>query len=181
METWLRSNTRIMWLGTLPAAGGTLAGLLLVWNAGPSALGWLARIAGGLLLVISLGGLAWLVRQLLRPRLAYEAGHLLVYLRPQPLKVPIELVEGFLLGQGPSFLPGKRHRLTETSTLVIRLAERAGEWARIDVPPAMGSWCNHYVTIRGTWCEPLSVELAARLNARLAGVQQQLDRRAISA
>jgi hypothetical protein len=45
----------------------------------------------------------------------------------------------------------------------------------------MGSWCNHYVTIRGTWCEPLSVELAARLNARLASVQQQLDRRAISA
>jgi hypothetical protein len=32
----------------------------------------------------------------------------------------------------------------------------------------LGKWCGSYITIRGTWCERLSVELVQRLNVRLA-------------
>jgi hypothetical protein len=99
---------------------------------------------------------------------------LLVFLRSGgPIRVPLEIVEGFLLGQAPGLLPGKRHLDAPTSSVVIRLAERAEEWAMIEVKPALGSWCGHYVTLRGTWCEPLSVDLVNRLNARLDEVKRQ--------
>ncbi len=32
------------------------------------------------------------------------------------------------------------------------------------------AWCSGYITIRGTWCEPLNVPLVNRLNQRLADV-----------
>jgi hypothetical protein len=107
--------------------------------------------------------------------LAVERGELLVFLRSDgPIRVPLSIVEGFLIGQGPSFLPGKRLEQLEASTVVIRLAERATEWAKVDVEPRLGYWCGHYITIRGAWCEPLSVDLVNRLNARLAEVQAGL-------
>ncbi|HEX4131608.1 MAG TPA: hypothetical protein VHZ24_16335 [Pirellulales bacterium] len=89
--------------------------------------------------------------------------------------VPIEVVEGFLLGQGPSYLPGKEASRSETRTLVVRLAERATEWEHVAMPPRLGSWCGHYITIRGTWCEPLSVDLVNRLNMKLHEAKQQAD------
>jgi hypothetical protein len=88
--------------------------------------------------------------------------------------VPIELVEGFLLGQGPSFLPGKRHARTETTTFIVRLAESAEDWSQRDMPPALGKWCGSYITIRGTWCERLSVDLVQRLNVRLAEMHARI-------
>ncbi|HEY5311249.1 MAG TPA: hypothetical protein VIK18_01975 [Pirellulales bacterium] len=149
----------------LPSLAG-LVGLTLAGGAaGPSA-GW--RIVGGVvvgLAAICLLALAW---QLLRPRVARRDGHLLVYLRwSGPVRVPLELVEGFLLGQGPSRLAAKNRRELETTTVVIRLAERAPEWARVDVDPLLGNWCGHYITIRGTFCEPINLDLVNRLNARL--------------
>lgn len=173
-EVWLNANRRILVLGAvLPAALACLgialgAGWLGV--AGWAAAGWL----GWGLAAVSLLALASLARQTQRPRLAYRSGELLVYLRSgAPIRVPIEIVEGFLLGQGPSFLPGKRQTETEASTLVIRLAERAEEWAKVEVKPMLGYWCGHYVTIRGAWCEPLSVDLVNRLNARLDEVKRR--------
>ncbi len=134
------------------------------------------RYLGGVLAVVALFAVVQLVIQLRHPRLSYRDGSLLVNLRPGgPIRVPIEIVEGFLLGQGPSFLPGRRYRGTETTTLVIRLAEAATDWADVDgVKPALGKWCGGYITIRGTWCEPLSVSLINRLNQRLAAVQADL-------
>jgi hypothetical protein len=88
--------------------------------------------------------------------------------------VPIELVECFLLGQGPTWLPGKKYAKTETVTLVVRLAERAVEWSHRSTHPMLGTWCDGYITIRGTWCEPLSLDLVNRLNQRLAEVQQEI-------
>jgi hypothetical protein len=41
------------------------------------------------------------------------------------------------------------------------------------VKPALGAWCDSYVTIRGTWCEPLNGELIRRLNRRLREVTEQ--------
>jgi hypothetical protein len=174
-EVWLNANRRILALGAvLPAA---LACLGMAIGAG-----WLgfagltaARWLGWGLAAASLLALASLAWQAQRPRLAYQSGKLLVYLRSgAPIRVPLEIVEGFLLGQGPSFLPGKRQAETEASTLVIRLAERAEEWAQVEVKPMLGYWCGHYITIRGAWCEPLSVDLVNRLNARLDQVKRQL-------
>ena len=60
-------------------------------------------------------------------------------------------------------------------TVVIRLAELPQDWA--DVPgikPALGKWCGGYITIRGTWPEPLKCfHLVNGLNRRLAEVQSQ--------
>jgi hypothetical protein len=81
------------------------------------------------------------------------------------------LVEAFFVGQGPAELPGGMARSQETANLVARLAQRATEWAQRDVKPALGRWCEGYVTIRGTWCEPLNTELVRRLNRRLAEVK----------
>lgn len=181
-EIWLRNNTRVLWLAGIVPAVVAMAGFLiaagcfgLVSSAAVRCLAAMVAALGGLLLV----NLVWQAR---RPRLAYDEGCLLVYLRGSgPLRVPIDVVEGFLLGRAPSHLPGKKYERTETAAVVIRLAERAEEWAMVEVRPSLGSWCGHYVTIRGTWCEPLSVDLVNKLNARLAAVKQQgRQRQAVS-
>jgi hypothetical protein len=41
------------------------------------------------------------------------------------------------------------------------------------VKPSLGTWCGGYVTIRGTWCEPLQPDLIRRLNRRLKEVKTQ--------
>ncbi len=108
------------------------------------------------------------------PRLAYDGRHLLAYLPGMtPIRVPIEIVECFLLGQGPAFLPGEKHAHTETTTVVVKLSDRAEEWSHRTVDPRVASWCDGYITIRGTWTEPLSVALIQRLNQRLAAVAKQ--------
>ena len=122
-------------------------------------------IAGGALL-------GMLIRQLRRPRIAYQGGHVLFYLRSrEPIAVPAPIVEAFFLGQGPATLPAGIRPQDETVNLVARLSQRETEWARQEVKPALGQWCEGYVTIRGTWCEPLGTELIRRLNRRLKEVQ----------
>lgn len=116
--------------------------------------------------------LAWQVRQ---PRLAYDQGYLLVYLSgSRPIRVPLEIVECFLLGQAPTMLPGKKQEHVETSCVIVRLSETAEEWSHRDVKPALGKWCDGYIMLRGTWCEPLNVQLVNRLNAQLAEAHQSL-------
>jgi hypothetical protein len=123
-----------------------------------------------------------LVWQLRLPRLAYDAGDLLVYLRgSRPIRVPLEVVECFLLGQAPTMLPGKQHEHAETSSIMIRLSERAEEWSHRDVKPALGKWCSGYITLRGTWCEPLSVAVVNRLNVQLAEAHQSLKQTQVGA
>jgi hypothetical protein len=132
-----------------------------------------------LLLLVSL---LWLVRQLrqgLRPRLAYSSGKLLVFLQDgEPIAVPIDIVECFFLGQGASLLPraleGPRGEAGEAATIVVRLAEAAVEWSHRDVLPALGHWCEGYITIRGTWCEPINQELVAGLNQKLIAAHRSV-------
>ncbi len=173
-EVWLRQNTRAILLGMAVPGLFTLA--MVVWLSGllaPAPTGWMLAVgwslagAGCFVLLV-------LASQLRQPRLAYHDGALLVHLRSgQPLAVPIDLVEAFLIGQGPAMLPGRRNVRKETRLLTVRLAERAQEWSNVEVKPALGKWCGGYITIRGTWCEPLSVALVNRLNARLAEVQRE--------
>ncbi len=160
-EVWLRTNTRIYWTAVVVCAIGFIAGAaqLVVrgWQWPPA-----AGMSG---LLVAMAGLLYAIR---RPCLAYENKTLLLWLGSlRPIRVPINVVEGFLLGQGPSYLPGKRAARLDTTTLVVRLAEKFPEWERQPTNRRLASWCGHYVTIRGTWCEPLSLELVNRLNRRL--------------
>jgi len=160
----------------LAALGGSWIGQ--VWGAttlpavltGPAWM-WLGR---GLSLLSGLATclVAW---QAVRPRLAYADGKLLIYLRATaPVRVPLEVVECFLLGQGATLLED-HHLPSRTVTLVIRLAEKRTEWSHIEVHRLLGAWCGSQITIRGTWCEPLSISVVNRLNEQLAVAQQSLS------
>ncbi len=164
-ETWLRPNRRALAVGlALPAlliAGGGLLAVLIGATA--------ARVAGGVLVALGLVGCGILLVQMRTPRLAVDDRRLLVYARGgEPYQVPLDVVEGFLLSQGPTLLPGRRFARTEGRNVVIRLAENAEDWAQREVHPSLGKWCGSYITLRGTGCEPLSVELVQRLNERLS-------------
>lgn len=163
-EVWLQSNRRIVALGLLPV--GALAGIgCLLLVAGESTT--VRLLALGLIGVGALLGLG-LAQQFRQPRISYRDGNVLFHLRgDEPIAVPREVVEAFFLGQGPSFLPHLRGRQPESVNLVARLSQKAPQWMHIDVKPALGHWCDGYVTIRGTWCEPLTGEVIRRINARL--------------
>lgn len=173
-EVWLKTNYRATLLVLLPFASVLAATVLAIpvfdadWVRGTLAA---CAVTCSFLLVAAL----YLVA---RPRLAYERGALLVYLRPgPPLRVPIEVVECFFLGQGPATLPGPIQadsKLAATATIVVRLAEAAEAWKHFDTPPLLGNWCEGYITIRGTWCEPIRPELVKELNAKLVTAQKQL-------
>ena len=168
-ETWLRSNRRPFALGIFLSNMLLFAGFgLAAWFNARRAVACIAALE--LLVFVAIW---WRTRE--PPRLAYEDRHLLINAGTGPAyRVPIELVEGFLFGQGPSMLPGMRYGRLETSTFIIRLADKAEAWQQRDIRPWLGKWCGGYVTLRGTWCEPLDVALVERLNFRLAEVSRRI-------
>jgi hypothetical protein len=172
-EVWLGTNRRAIWFGTCPPTLIAILGAWLAWRGvdlTPIWTRWLgvALIAIGVVLVVAL------LTQLRQPRIAFANGELLFYLRSgPPLAVPLEIVEGFFLGQGPSMLASHAPRDETTVNLVARLSERDPQWHDRDVKPALGKWGDGYVTIRGTWCEPLNAEVVRRLNRRLREVTEQ--------
>lgn len=170
-ENWVATNRRALGFGAVvpllvAALGAWLASGLATPNMSwPRWLGAALVAAGGLLFVS-------LVVQMRRPRVAYEAGDVLFYLQSgPPLAVPVELVEAFFLGQGPLALPGAPQG-DSTVNLVARISQRDPSYSHRHVKPALGTWCDSYVTIRGTWCEPLNGELIRRLNRRLREVTE---------
>ena len=166
-EVWLTSNRRVIFMAMLPV--GLLGVLSLVTLGRDTASVFRVLATGCLIIVIVL--LFGLLQQLVRPRIAYRDGHVLFYLQARsPIAVPVQVVEAFFLGQGPAYLPAAAPSKAETVNLVARLSQRATEWAHQDVKPALARWCDGYVTIRGTWCEPLTGELIRRLNRRLSEV-----------
>jgi hypothetical protein len=153
-----------------PALFAAMGLLLLLGLPGRQPPAWL-QVVGGLMLAGSLALIAALAWNIRKPRLAYQDGELLLWLRSgPPIRVPVGIVECFLLGQAPSMLPDGERRNSETSALVLRVADKASDWHRQEVKPQLGKWCEGYITIRGTWCEPLSIALVNRLNARLAEI-----------
>ena len=167
-EVWLRPNRRIFGVGIFVLALALTGTIPFIATSQHVAVTTVAYTIG--VLILSLVVLA--VRNIIRPRLAYDDGCLLVYLgSAQPHRVPIELVECFFLGQGPSLLPaptlaGERES-PESATIVVRLAESAEEWKHVEVKPSLGQWCDGYITIRGTWCEPINADRMKQLNHRL--------------
>jgi hypothetical protein len=173
-ETWLRPNRRAIWFGCVPPAAVAALGAWLAWGGtDPNnlSLRWIgAVVAAGAGAMIAV-----LIMQLRRPRIAYQNGEVSFYLlQGRPIAVPAGIIEAFFLGQGSAKLPGGLQR-EETVNLVARISQRATEWARQDVKPSLGNWCDGYVTIRGTWCEPLGTEVVRRLNRRLKEVQTESD------
>ena len=170
-EIWLQTNMRLRntLLGVCVVCDLLATGMLVVgWQTGASTT--VMIVLGAFFLAAQSLSLAW-AAICAPPRIAFEPGWLLLHLRwVRPIRVPIEVVEAFLLGQGPTMLPGASRDL-ETSTLVVKLADRAEEWQKVDVARPIAAWCNSYVTIRGTWCEPLDVQVVNRLNHRLSEVQ----------
>jgi len=171
VEVWLRTNARAIWFGMVMPGLFALIGLAMaIGLPGRPPAAWV-RVIGAILAVA--GGIVvlLLLLQLRKPRLAFAQGHLLVTLRSgPPIRVPIQVVECFWLGQSESMLPTRRHANTETAAVVVRIADAAAEWHHQDVKPQLGKWCEGYITIRGTWCEPLNIGVVNRLNQRLSEV-----------
>jgi hypothetical protein len=169
-EVWLRTNRRALLWGMLPAAVIAVAGGWLAVGYWPVDV-W-GRMLGVALIAIAAAALVALAWQLRQPRLAYADGHVAVFLRRgQPIRVPVHVIECFLLGQAPSQLPSRGRRL-KTRTVLIRLCPQAAEWVRGDVDPRLGQWRDSFFVVHGAWCEPLNVEVVQRLNAKLGQAQR---------
>jgi hypothetical protein len=170
-EILLRPNVRALYAGLfVPGAIGIigLAMALGPWDAASwvRVVGWILVALGGLVAVM----LVWQGRQ---PRLAYEDGLLLLNLRSgAPIRLPIELVQCAFLGAGSTQLPGLGGREIRTANLVMRLEEKASDWAEVSVKSALGRWSEGYITIHGAWCEPLTLDLVQHLNQRLHELKQ---------
>jgi hypothetical protein len=178
-ESWLRTNRRALLLGMVLPGALAVAGLAALAWAIATGQHWGVQLLIVLLTAVPLWMMGELLYALSRPRLGYEAGELLVFLEPtRATRVPIEIVEVFFLGQGPSARPRLKGREPETQNVVVRLAESAVEWKHRDVRPAFGQWCEGYITIRGSWCEPITPGVMRRLNGRLAEVKR--ERQAVS-
>jgi hypothetical protein len=172
-EIWLASNRRVILLAMVPVGLlGAVSLIILLRDTAPT---FHVLASVGLVLVVTL--LVGLLLQLFRPRIAYRDGQVLFYLRTRtPVAVPVKVVEAFFLGQGPAHLPVSTANDTKTVNLVARLSQRATEWAHQEVKPALGNWCDGYVTIRGTWCEPLNGDVIRRINHRLHEVTRALEK-----
>ena len=172
-EVWLRPNRRVLALALAPALlliamGAVLGGQFTAVAARVTGIGLI--VAGAVLIV-------GIVLQMCTPRLAHADGCVLFYLTARkPIAVPVNVVEAFFLGQGPAHLPAAiPSGDADTVNLVARLSQRAPEWAQRDVKSALGKWCDGYVSIRGTWCEPLTGDVIRRLNRRLKEVQDAAE------
>jgi hypothetical protein len=170
-EVWLRPNRRALLWGLTAPLLLLAAGLTTILTAPAEGPWQLLRLAAwGLVGLAGLlvGVLAHFART---PRLAFDDGRVLVYLHTrEPFAVPVEVVECFFLGQAPGFV-GRRS--SPARALVVRLAERARDWHSRDVKPALGQWIDGYITIRGTWCEPLDGAVVGQLNQRLAQIHRE--------
>lgn len=168
-EVWLHPNRRVLALAMVPASllGGL--GVVMLNLDMPTSIQVVAWAALGVACLLIIG----LIQQLLRPRILYREGMVCFYLKAgSPIEVPIEVVEAFFLGQGPAHLPGAEQDVTKTVNLVARLSQRKIEWAEKEVKEALGSWREGYITMRGTWCEPLTTDVVRRLNQKLSEASQ---------
>lgn len=172
MEIWIRTNPR-PFLAALIAPGFlTVLGLAWMgWTTSSNLSGWLTGIGGIFIVagVLLAGALIWRSKQ---PVLARRDDQLLLCTEGIPIQIPLELVECFFKGQGDSLLQDRLGKELEASAIIIRLAESAKDWHHRDVSPKYAHWCEGYITLRGTWCEPIGPDLLRQLNKRLVEAQR---------
>lgn len=175
VETWLKTNPR-PWTLAAALCGTLAAGLMFAaaWAAGRGQAGWGVLAGGAAAIAAVIGWRCWQQRQ--RPRLGYRDGCLLVFLGArQPWSIPVQLVEVFFLGQAPTGMTWRsREQQPKTRAIVVRLAEAAKTWHERDVPPALGRWGDGYITVLGTWCEPIRGDVVQSLNHRLVAKHREL-------
>ena len=124
----------------------------------------------GVSLILAIG----LLHQFRQPRLAFRDGFVLFYLKAgSPIEVPVQIVEAFFLGTGPSHLPINNAEETKSMNLIARLSRRQPEWHEREVKQALGEWSDGYVLIRGTWCEPISEQVLNSLNGKLHQISKE--------
>jgi len=173
-EVWLRPNRRALLLGMIMPALAVFAGAWGVAIALITQASFWWMLPGGLIALVGIYLIGSLGFSLSLPRVAYEGGELLVFLgAPEPVRVPIEIVEVFFVGQGASNLPPMKGKEPETTNIIVRLAESAPEWKHRDVDPRFAHWCEGYITLRGAWCEPIGEGALRKLNKRLVEVQRE--------
>ncbi|REJ66248.1 MAG: hypothetical protein DWQ31_15470 [Planctomycetota bacterium] len=115
------------------------------------------------------------IRSLCLPRVAEQAGELLLYLKSgAPYRVPLEVVECFFLGSTESHLPLAESAPAKVTAVVVRLAEAEESWHTRRVNARLGEWKDGYIRIHGAWCEPLCLQKLGELNARLTQAKQML-------
>ena len=176
-QVWLRTNRRALGLGLILPALLLLVGGSLLLLPLDGALQIAASLLGVVLVAAGVLSACALLRWMFTPRLVYDNGQLLVFLRGgTPHRVPIEYVECFFLGQAPSMLPSRRvegeEQPTKVSAVIVRIAERAKQFHEQPVHPALGQWRDGYITIRGTWCEPLTADVLRGLNHELREIHR---------
>jgi hypothetical protein len=170
-EVWLRPNRRVLGLGMIAPAIFTIIGVALFFTARSNE-NTLVQVLGAAFALMGLILIAIAAIFLRTPRLAYAPNELLVFLRVgPPYRVPISIVECVFMGKHAASLPGGGAPVP-VQGVVIRLAEKATDFHNRHAKPALGMWADGYITVHGAWCEPLTVELVQRLNARLAEVQK---------
>lgn len=177
-ECWLKPNRRaVVTAMVVPSVVGVSGMVLLAIAARVAQSQWL-NIAGGLMLALGTVCVValWFASRI--PRLAYDDGELLVYLRSlTPLRVPVDVVECFFLGQGPAHPAEADQPVAKAANVVVRIADSASDFHERDVRPDLGIWRDGYITIRGLWCEPLSHERVNALNRQLADAHRAVQAR----
>ena len=104
-ECWLRPNRRVLVVAIVLLAGlALLASMLASGKWWPGS--WLTlKVMLAMVALWIWVRVIMLVNHACLPRLAYQQGDLLVFLRyRRPLRVPVSQVECFFLGQGDSML-----------------------------------------------------------------------------
>jgi len=173
MEIWLHPNRRALWLGMIVPVLGAALGAALMWAGWARTTPWeqLAVALGAVLLLLHLfllGGLVWVMRL---PRIARVHDEIWFYLAgATPEKVPLDAVEAFLSGKSASVVG--RDRTAEAASIVVRIADRYPDYHERPVKPSLATWTDGYISIRGTWCEPITIDLIKSLNRRLNQAQR---------
>ncbi len=172
LEIWLKPNRRILALTlVVPLAVAGCGMVLLLAAAGSRYWAW----GMSMLFISSLLGI-WLIRKMFLPRLGYRRGSLLVCLsRGGPIAVPIGLVECFFLSHTDTVFTGIAGLEAQISALIIRLDRTARDFNSRKTRARLGTWENGTITIRGTWCEPISDRVVTSLNAKLRQAHAQCN------
>ena len=160
---WLRGNRRLLAAGVVMALPVVAACVLLIlWRP---MVGTFVSVP----VIVLVAAALWHVQ---RPRIAYDKGHVLLRVRfGAAVRVPVRLVECFLVVNVPGAL-GKRRRHVPTTSIVVRIDPRAAEWARVETDRRLAVWCGSQATLLGTWCEPIDLDLVRRLNRYLTLAQE---------
>jgi hypothetical protein len=173
---WLGGNLRpVLAVVAVAVAVPAAAAAATVWAGGAESLAW-AWAGLAATLACAGGGLAACAAL---PRLSCRPGELVVRLSPwRAHRVPLGIVECVFHGSQPMTGPALRHVHGDDpgdgaaadrriGTLVIRLAERATDWAERPTFGPWGAWEDGHIIIDGRWCEPLTSDLARRISELL--------------